>query len=64
LEVLETMRKVSEVDFVADMKDRRAGDPSILISDNSKIRKVMKWEPKFDDLALICKTALDWEKQL
>lgn len=63
-EVLETMRKVSGVDFVADTKERRAGDPSILISDNSKICKVMNWNPKFDDLDLICKTALDWEKKL
>jgi len=64
LEVLETMRKVSGVDFTADIKERRAGDPSILISDNAKIRKVMNWNPQFDDLELICKTALDWEKKL
>ncbi len=64
LEVLETMRKVSGVDFVADVKERRAGDPSILISDNSKIKKVMNWNPKYDDLELICKTALEWEKKL
>jgi len=63
-EVLDTMRKVSGVDFTADMKERRAGDPSILISDNSKIRKVMNWNPKYDDLELICKTALEWEKKL
>jgi len=64
LEVLNTMRKVSGVDFTADMKERRAGDPSILISDNSKIKKVMNWNPKYDDLELICKTALEWEKKL
>jgi UDP-glucose 4-epimerase len=64
LEVLETMRKVSGVDFRADIKERRAGDPSILISDNTKIKEVMGWEPKYDDLELICKTALDWEKKL
>ncbi len=64
LEVLETMRKVSGVDFIAEIKERRAGDPSILISDNSKIKEVMKWQPQYDDLELICKTALDWEKKL
>ncbi len=63
-EVLDTMRKVSEVNFIADIKERRAGDPAILISDNSKIRSVMKWEPKYDDLELICKTALEWEKKI
>ncbi len=64
LEVLDTMRKVSGVDFTAEVKERRAGDPSILISDNRKIREVMGWKPKYDDLELICKTALDWEKKL
>jgi UDP-glucose 4-epimerase len=63
-EVLDTMRKVSGVDFVADMRDRRAGDPAILISDNSKIRSIMQWEPKYDDLELICKTALEWERKI
>ena len=63
-EVLDTMRKVSGVDFVADLKERRAGDPSTLISDNTKIKKVMNWTPKYDHLELICKTALEWEKKL
>lgn len=64
LEVIETMRKVSGVDIVADIEDRRAGDPALLISDNTKIKTVMGWEPKYDDLNLICKTALEWEKKL
>ncbi len=62
LEVIETMRKVSGVDIIADIEERRAGDPALLISDNTKIKTVMGWEPKYDDLDLICKTALDWEK--
>ncbi len=63
-EVLETMKKVSGVDFPVEIKERRAGDPAILISDNSKIRKVMNWIPKYDDLELICKTGLEWEKKI
>ncbi len=63
-EVLETMKKVSGIDFPVELKDRRAGDPAILISDNSKIRDVMKWTPEYDDLELICKTGLEWEKKI
>ncbi len=63
-EVLETMKKVSGVDFPVEIKERRAGDPAILISDNRKIREVMQWEPKYDDLELICKTGLEWEKKI
>ncbi len=64
LEVLETMKEVSGVDFKVEINDRRAGDPAILVSDNSKIKKKMGWQPKYDDLKLICKTALDWEKKI
>ncbi len=73
-EVISTMKEVSGVDFKVDMAPKRAGDPALLISDNSKILNA--WEslkesslktkhPKlfqYDDLKLICKTALDWEK--
>ena len=63
-EVLETMKKVSGVDFPVEIKERRAGDPAILISNNRKIREVMGWMPKYDDLELICKTGLEWEKKI
>ncbi len=73
-EVISTMKEVSGVDFQVDQEAKRAGDPALLISDNSKILKA--WEslensalkerqPKlfqYDNLELICKTALDWEK--
>ncbi len=61
-EVIETMKEISGVDFKVEKVPRRAGDPAILISDNSKTKKVLDWKPKFDDIRLICQTALDWEK--
>lgn len=63
-EVIDTMYSVTGVDFKVDAASRRAGDPSILISDNSKIKEKMNWTPKYDDLSLICKTAYEWEKKL
>jgi len=63
-EVISTMRDVSGVDFRADMAPRRAGDPAMLISNNDKIKSVLSWRPKYEDLSLICKTALDWEKTI
>ncbi|TEY04543.1 UDP-glucose 4-epimerase GalE [Campylobacter sp. US33a] len=62
-EVIETMKKVSGVDFKVELAPRRAGDPSVLISDASKIRSKTSWKPKYDDLELICKSAYEWEKQ-
>lgn len=63
-EVIETIKKVSGVDFKVDITNRRAGDIPIVISDNSKIKKKMNWTPKFDNLELICKSAYEWEKKI
>ena len=63
-EVIDTMKKVSGIDFTVETKERRAGDPAILISDNTKIKNAMHWQPKYDDLEVICKTTLEWEKKI
>jgi UDP-glucose 4-epimerase len=63
-EVIETMKKVSGVDFRVDIAPCRPGDPAILVSNNTKIREKMDWKPKYDDLEFICKTAYEWEKKL
>ena len=63
-EVIDTMKKVSNTDFKVDIVPRRAGDPSTLISNNTKIKTKMNWTPKYNDLELICKTALEWEKRI
>jgi len=62
-EVIDAMKKVSGVKFGVETRERRDGDADILIADNSKILKLTKWRPKYDNLELICKTALDWEKK-
>ena len=61
-EVISTMKSVSGVDFRVDMEGRRDGDPAILIANNFKIKTKMNWQPKYDDLELICKSAYEWEK--
>jgi UDP-glucose 4-epimerase len=63
-EVIKTMKQVTNVDFFVDIADRRVGDPTILIADNSKVMNKMNWTPKYDDLALICRSAYEWEKRL
>jgi len=61
-EVIETMKKVSGVDFDVKLEARRPGDPAELIADNKKILDSLNWMPKYNDLELICKTALAWER--
>jgi len=61
-EVIDVVKKVSGVDFLVNDAERRAGDPPELIAANDRIRKIVGWKPVRDDLELICKSALDWEK--
>ena len=63
-EVIGTMKGVSEVDFRVDDAPRRPGDPATLIADNAKIKAHLGFTPEYDDLALICRTALAWEAKL
>lgn len=43
---------------------RRAGDPPSLVARAERIRQVLGWEPRLDDLAIIVKSQLAWEKRL
>jgi UDP-glucose 4-epimerase len=63
-QVLDTMRRVSAVDFEVVEVGRRAGDPPALIARADRIREVLGWVPRHDDLDLICKSAWAWEASL
>jgi UDP-glucose 4-epimerase len=64
LEVVDTVKRVSGVDFPVVMQRRRLGDPAELVADTSLIREALDWRPQYDDLALIVKHALNWERKL
>jgi UDP-glucose 4-epimerase len=43
---------------------RRAGDPPTLIAVADRVREVLGWVPRYDDLDTIAKTSLAWERKL
>lgn len=61
-EIIEAVKKVSGVDFKVEIGERRPGDPDAVWADNTKIKKVLGWEPKYSDLETIVKTAWNWHK--
>ena len=63
-EVIATVKKVSGKDFNVKVSGRRPGDSAKLMSKVEKIKNVLKWKPKYNDIELIVKTALDWEAKL
>jgi UDP-glucose 4-epimerase len=43
---------------------RRAGDPPSLVAHAERIREVLGWAPRFDDLEKIVRNQLAWERRL
>ncbi len=64
LDVIDTVKRVSGVDFAVDMAARRPGDPARIIAGSERIRAVLGWRPQLDDLTTIARHALEWERQL
>jgi UDP-glucose 4-epimerase len=64
LEVLETVKRVSGVDFKVENATRREGDPASIIANSQQARTVLGWEPRYDNLTTIVTHALAWERDL
>jgi UDP-glucose 4-epimerase len=64
LDVIDAVKKVSGVDFAVERSERRPGDPAAIVADNQRIKAAFGWTPKYDDLELIVRQALDWERRL
>lgn len=59
-EVIEMVSKVTGKEILSEISDRRPGDPAILIASSEKISKELDWEPKYNSLEKIIKTAWKW----
>jgi len=64
LEVIETVKRVSSVDFAVEIAGRRAGDPAQIVAAAERARAMLDWQPQFDDLDTIIAHALAWERKL
>ena len=63
-EVLRMVEKVSGKPLKVEESPRRAGDPPSLVAKADRIRAVLGWEPRLDDLETIVRTQLEWEHRL
>ncbi|SMG09773.1 UDP-glucose 4-epimerase GalE [Paenibacillus aquistagni] len=60
LEVIKTAEAVVGKPIRTVMKERRAGDPAILIASADKAKQVLGWQPKRDQLTQIMESAWRW----
>jgi UDP-glucose 4-epimerase len=63
-EVVEAVRRITGVAFPVAEGPRRPGDPPVLVADATRVREVLGWRPRYDDLELIVRTAWAWEQRL
>jgi UDP-glucose 4-epimerase len=64
LDVIEAVKRASHADLAVHTADRRPGDPPELVAGADRIREVLGWEPRLNDLNTIVEDALSWEKRL
>ena len=63
-EVVETVKKITCVNFRTEEISRRPGDPPVLVADSSRLKNELNWRPIHADLEYIIMTAWEWEKRL
>jgi UDP-glucose 4-epimerase len=64
LEVLNTVERVSGARLKRRLCPKRAGDPDMLLADNRVILNRTRWTPRHDNLEVIVRDALRWERTL
>lgn len=63
-EVLDAVRRVTGIDLPIEIGPRRPGDPAVLVADSRRIKRILGWSPRHDDLEYIVGTAWRWEQRL
>jgi UDP-glucose 4-epimerase len=63
-QVLDSVQRVAGRPLTIREQDRREGDPAVLVAKADRIRALLGWTPKLDDLDTIVRTSLAWEARL
>ncbi len=64
LELLDAVQRVSGRLLDIRARDRRAGDVPVMVAAADRIKKVLGWQPRYDDIDTIVTHALAWEEKL
>jgi UDP-glucose 4-epimerase len=63
-EVIDKIGEISGWRVPTQSAPRRPGDPPVLVAAVDRLRSVLDWRPRHDDLGVIIGTALAWEQHL
>ena len=63
-QVLDTLEAVIGKKLPIDIVARRPGDPASVYTTTDRLRSVLSWKPRHDDLTKIVRTAYEWERRM
>ena len=63
-DVIKELNKIINGNLKTTIGPRRPGDSELIVSNVEKFMKYFSWEPKYNNLNYILKTAIEWEKKL
>lgn len=61
-EMIEVARKITGHEIPAEIAERRAGDPAVLIASSEKAKNELGWKPEYTNVETIIKTAWNWHQ--
>jgi UDP-glucose 4-epimerase len=61
-EVIETLKRISGVDFPVEIGPRRPGDTTELVADASRLRSTLGWKAEYSSLETIVESAWRWHQ--
>lgn len=62
-EMIESAQLVTNQTIKTEIGGRREGDPAKLIASSEKSQSILNWQPKFNDIKYIIKTAWSWHQK-
>lgn len=62
-QVIDTARQVTGCEIQAIERDRRPGDPPVLVGSSDKAKQVLGWVPQYSDLSQIIQHAWQWHQK-
>lgn len=63
LQTVNEFKKFSNGKVKVNFKEKRKGDIIEMVSNTKKLKKFMKWKPRFFKLRKMVKSSIDWEKK-
>ena len=64
LEVVRKFKKILKKKVVINFKNPRLGDVAKVYANTSKLKKLINWKPRYNNLEFMLRSAIKWEKKI